>query len=77
MMLPINTTDIYEKVKIGRLKCIRMMRKQTCRCAFFQTINIFPRTLRFFTISFNRANDVYVKIYETAQFFKSNNKYPR
>jgi hypothetical protein len=22
-------TDIYEKVKIGRLKCIRTMRKQT------------------------------------------------
>jgi hypothetical protein len=32
-----------------------------------QTINIFPKTLRFFTISFNQANDVYVKIYETAQ----------
>jgi hypothetical protein len=32
-----------------------------------QTINIFPKTLRFFTISFNQANDVYVKIYETTQ----------
>jgi hypothetical protein len=36
--------------------------------------NIFPKTLRFFTISFNQANDVYVKIYETAKlclmFFK-------
>jgi hypothetical protein len=32
-----------------------------------QTINVFPKTLRFFTISFNQANDVYVKIYETAQ----------
>jgi hypothetical protein len=32
-----------------------------------QTINIFPKILRFFTISFNQANDVYVKIYETAQ----------
>jgi hypothetical protein len=32
-----------------------------------QTINIFPKSLRFFTISFNQANDVYVKIYETAQ----------
>jgi hypothetical protein len=46
-----------------------------------QTINIFPKTLRFFAISFNQANDVYVKIYETAQlcfmFFKSKNKYPR
>jgi hypothetical protein len=31
------------------------------------TINIFPKTLRFFTILFNQANDVYVKIYETAQ----------
>jgi hypothetical protein len=29
--------------------------------------NIFPKTLRFFTISFTQANDVYVKIYETAQ----------
>jgi hypothetical protein len=28
-----------------------------------QTINIFPKTLRFFT----QVNDVYVKIYETAQ----------
>jgi hypothetical protein len=32
-----------------------------------QTINIFPQTPRFFTISFNQANDVYVKIYEAAQ----------
>jgi hypothetical protein len=32
-----------------------------------QKINIFPKTLRFFTISFNQANYVYVKIYETAQ----------
>jgi hypothetical protein len=32
-----------------------------------QTINIFPKTLRFFTISFNEANDLYVEIYETAQ----------
>jgi hypothetical protein len=32
-----------------------------------QTINVFPKTLRFSTISFNQANDVYVKIYETAQ----------
>jgi hypothetical protein len=36
-------------------------------CAFMETINIFPKTLRFFTILFNQANDVYVKIYETAQ----------
>jgi hypothetical protein len=41
------------------------------------------KMLRFFTILFNQANDVYVKIYETAQllvimltFFKSKNKYP-
>jgi hypothetical protein len=26
-----------------------------------------PKTLGFLTISFNQANDVYVKIYETAQ----------
>jgi hypothetical protein len=32
-----------------------------------QPINIFPKTFRFFTISFNQAKDVYVKIYETAQ----------
>jgi hypothetical protein len=32
-----------------------------------QTINIFPKTLRFFTISFDQVNDVYVKIYETPQ----------
>jgi hypothetical protein len=32
-----------------------------------QIINIFPKTLPFFTNSFNKANDVYVKIYETAQ----------
>jgi hypothetical protein len=32
-----------------------------------QKIDIFPKTLRFFTISFNQANEVYVKIYETAQ----------
>jgi hypothetical protein len=32
-----------------------------------QTINIFPKTLPFFTILFNQANDVYVKIYETTQ----------
>jgi hypothetical protein len=31
------------------------------------TINIFPKTLRFFTILFNQENDVYVKIYKTAQ----------
>jgi hypothetical protein len=29
--------------------------------------NISPKTIRFFTISFNQANDVYVKIYETGQ----------
>jgi hypothetical protein len=29
--------------------------------------DFFTKTLRFFTISFNQANDVYVKIYETAQ----------
>jgi hypothetical protein len=34
---------------------------------FMKTINIFPKNLRFFTISFNQANDIYVKIYETAQ----------
>jgi hypothetical protein len=28
---------------------------------------IFPKTLRFLTISFTQVNDVYVKIYETAQ----------
>jgi hypothetical protein len=43
----------------------------------YADINIFLKTLRFFTISF----DVYVKIYETAQlpffmFFKSKNKFP-
>jgi hypothetical protein len=43
--------------------------------AFIQTINIFPKTFRFFTILFNQTNDVYVKIYEAAQllcfmFFK-------
>jgi hypothetical protein len=32
-----------------------------------QTKNIFPKSLCFFTISFNQANDVYVKIYETSQ----------
>jgi hypothetical protein len=32
-----------------------------------QTLNIFPKTHRFFTISFSQADDVYVKIYETAQ----------
>jgi hypothetical protein len=32
-----------------------------------QTINIFPKTRGFFTISFNQANDVYVKMYETTQ----------
>jgi hypothetical protein len=37
------------------------------RVAFVQTINIFPKTLRFFTTSFYQANDFYVKIYETAQ----------
>jgi hypothetical protein len=51
-------------------------------CAFMQTIDIFPKTLRFFTISFNQANDVYVKIYKTEEltmFYvsKSKNKYPR
>jgi hypothetical protein len=30
-------------------------------------VNVFPKTLRIFTISFNQPNDVYVKIYETAQ----------
>jgi hypothetical protein len=38
--------------------------------------------IKIFTISFNQANDVYVKIYETAQLtmfyvFKSKNKDPR
>jgi hypothetical protein len=33
----------------------------------YEKINISPQTLRFSTISFNQANDVYVKIYETAQ----------
>jgi hypothetical protein len=32
-----------------------------------KTINIFPKSFRLFTISFNQANDVYVKIYQTAQ----------
>jgi hypothetical protein len=33
-----------------------------------QTINIFPKTLRFFTISFlTKLYDVSVKIFETAQ----------
>jgi hypothetical protein len=32
-----------------------------------QIIKIFPKTLSFFTILFNQANDIYVKIYETAQ----------
>jgi hypothetical protein len=31
-----------------------------------QTKNIFPKSLRFLTISFNQTNDVNVKIYETA-----------
>jgi hypothetical protein len=30
-------------------------------------LSIFSKTLRFFIISFNQANDLYVKIYETAQ----------
>jgi hypothetical protein len=38
-------------------------------CSFMQTINIFPKTFRFITISFNQANDIYVKIYETAVLF--------
>jgi hypothetical protein len=42
---------------------IKMLR----RCPFMQTINIFQKTLRFFTISFHQATDVYVKIYETAK----------
>jgi hypothetical protein len=47
-----------------------------------QTINIFLKILRFFTTSFNPANDVYVTIYDTAQLtmfyvFKSKNKHPR
>jgi hypothetical protein len=33
----------------------------------YATINIFKKILCFFTISFNQANDVYVKIYETGQ----------
>jgi hypothetical protein len=32
-----------------------------------RTMNVFPKTLCFNTISFNQANDVYVKIYETAR----------
>jgi hypothetical protein len=32
-----------------------------------QTLNIFPKNLGLFTILFNQGNDVYVKIYETAQ----------
>jgi hypothetical protein len=58
------TTDIYEKVEIRRLKCnqnvfavARLCKQQT----------FFTNTLPFFTISFHQANDVYVKIYETAQ----------
>jgi hypothetical protein len=55
--------------------------KNACAvAAFMQIINIFTKTLRFFTISFNQVNDVYVKIYETAQltmFFKLRIKYPR
>jgi hypothetical protein len=50
------TTDIYEKVKIRHLNLYSNDEKT----------DIFPKTLRFFTISFNQANDVYVKIYETA-----------
>jgi hypothetical protein len=50
--------NVYVNVRksLRRLKCIRVMRKQ----------NVI-KMLRFFTISFNQANDVYVKIYETAQ----------
>jgi hypothetical protein len=36
--------------------------KNASTVARYQTINISPKTLRFFTISFNQANDVYVKI---------------
>jgi hypothetical protein len=42
-------------------------KKFFCRCAFMQTINIFPKIFGFFTILFNRMNDVYVKIHKTAQ----------
>jgi hypothetical protein len=37
-----------------------------------QTVNIFPKTLRFFTASFNQANDVYVKIYKTMFYVSFN-----
>jgi hypothetical protein len=36
--------------------------------------NIFPKTIRFFTISFNQANGVYVKIFATAQLTMFFNK---
>jgi hypothetical protein len=74
------TTDIYEKVKIRRIKCtysndekIDMIliygecNKNASCCSFLQTIDIFSKTLCFLTTLFNHANDVYVKIYETAQ----------
>jgi hypothetical protein len=35
-------------------------------------IKMLPKTLRLFTISFNQANAVYVKIYETALNHKAN-----
>jgi hypothetical protein len=34
--------------------------------------DIFPKTVPFFTISFNQKNDVYAKIYETAQLTFAN-----
>jgi hypothetical protein len=54
------TTAIYEKVKIPRLKC-----EKTDMLLIYGEFSI--KLFVFFTISLNQANDVYVKIYETAQ----------
>jgi hypothetical protein len=83
------TIEIYEKVKIkmysndektDMILIYGEGNKNACAvAAFTQTINKCTKTIRFFTISFNQANDVYVKIYETARltmFFKLRNKYP-
>jgi hypothetical protein len=74
------TTDIYENTTIriysSDEKTAVILIYDECNKnasavvrSFLQTINMFPKTFRFITISFNQTNDIYVKIYETAQFY--------
>jgi hypothetical protein len=85
------TTDIYEKVKIRRLKCIRMMRKKTNMILIYvgcnkstSTVQVyaesehFPKNSSFFSQFHLTKRMTFMSKFTTllcSMFFKSKNKY--